>query len=137
MDTAQVVDTAEAADTAEAVAAVDRFGTAFDAQDVDAIMAAMTPDCVFECVRHGRMRFGFAKVSRNACQFRQRLVTGLVAFDLADNHGAGHLLTAFTLLVRVAGGNIFAPGRKVCDCKLVRGEVGNRAGDLLQHFAKR
>ncbi|GAA2545684.1 nuclear transport factor 2 family protein [Pseudonocardia hydrocarbonoxydans] len=48
MDTAQVVDTAEAADTAEAVAAVDRFGTAFDAQDVDAIMAAMTPDCVFE-----------------------------------------------------------------------------------------
>ena len=31
--------------TADAVA---RFGTAFDAHDVDAVMAAMTPDCVFE-----------------------------------------------------------------------------------------
>jgi ketosteroid isomerase-like protein len=29
-------------------AAVARFQEAFDAQDVDAIMAAMTPDCVFE-----------------------------------------------------------------------------------------
>jgi ketosteroid isomerase-like protein len=29
-------------------AAVDRFQKAFDAQDVDAIMAAMTSDCVFE-----------------------------------------------------------------------------------------
>ena len=29
-------------------AAVERFGAAFDAKDVDAIMAAMTPDCVFE-----------------------------------------------------------------------------------------
>ena len=29
-------------------AAVERFQKAFDAQDVDAIMAAMTPDCVFE-----------------------------------------------------------------------------------------
>lgn len=28
--------------------AVARFQKAFDAQDVDAIMAAMTPDCVFE-----------------------------------------------------------------------------------------
>ena len=28
--------------------AVARFNKAFDAQDVDAIMAAMTPDCVFE-----------------------------------------------------------------------------------------
>lgn len=31
-----------------ALAAVHRFTTAFDAKDVDAIMAAMTPDCVFE-----------------------------------------------------------------------------------------
>lgn len=31
--------------TADAVA---RFQKAFDAQDVDAVMAAMTPDCVFE-----------------------------------------------------------------------------------------
>ncbi len=31
--------------TAEAVA---RFGAAFDAHDVDAVMAAMTDDCVFE-----------------------------------------------------------------------------------------
>ena len=29
-------------------AAVARFQEAFDAQDVDAVMAAMTPDCVFE-----------------------------------------------------------------------------------------
>jgi ketosteroid isomerase-like protein len=28
--------------------AVDRFQKAFDARDVEAIMAAMTPDCVFE-----------------------------------------------------------------------------------------
>jgi uncharacterized protein (TIGR03086 family) len=28
--------------------AVDRFGAAFDAQDVDAVMAAMTQDCIFE-----------------------------------------------------------------------------------------
>jgi uncharacterized protein (TIGR03086 family) len=28
--------------------AVDRFGAAFDAQDVDGVMAAMTSDCVFE-----------------------------------------------------------------------------------------
>ena len=31
-----------------ALEAVARFNRAFDAQDVDAIMAAMTPDCVFE-----------------------------------------------------------------------------------------
>lgn len=31
-----------------ALAAVTRFQTAFDAQDVDAVMAAMTDDCVFE-----------------------------------------------------------------------------------------
>ncbi|MDN5750973.1 MAG: nuclear transport factor 2 family protein [Pseudonocardia sp.] len=31
-----------------AVDVVARFQKAFDAQDVDAIMAAMTPDCVFE-----------------------------------------------------------------------------------------
>ncbi len=31
-----------------AMAAVTRFQKAFDAKDVDAIMAAMTPDCVFE-----------------------------------------------------------------------------------------
>jgi ketosteroid isomerase-like protein len=33
---------------AEMNAAVERFAAAFDAKDVDAIMAAMTPDCVFE-----------------------------------------------------------------------------------------
>lgn len=31
-----------------ALEAVMRFQKAFDAQDVDAVMAAMTPDCVFE-----------------------------------------------------------------------------------------
>lgn len=31
-----------------ALDAVARFTKAFDAQDVDAIMAAMTPDCIFE-----------------------------------------------------------------------------------------
>ena len=30
------------------LAAVARFNEAFDAKDVDAVMAAMTPDCVFE-----------------------------------------------------------------------------------------
>lgn len=33
---------------AESLAAVERFGDAFDAKDIDAIMANMTPDCVFE-----------------------------------------------------------------------------------------
>jgi ketosteroid isomerase-like protein len=32
----------------DALAAVQRFDRAFAAQDVDAVMAAMTPDCVFE-----------------------------------------------------------------------------------------
>ena len=31
-----------------ALAAVTRFQSAFDAKDVDTVMAAMTPDCVFE-----------------------------------------------------------------------------------------
>ncbi|MBC3193481.1 nuclear transport factor 2 family protein [Pseudonocardia sp. C8] len=34
--------------SATALDAVGRFTTAFDAKDVDAVMAAMTPDCVFE-----------------------------------------------------------------------------------------
>ena len=32
----------------EALASVDRFGEAFAAKDIDAIMAGMTGDCVFE-----------------------------------------------------------------------------------------
>jgi ketosteroid isomerase-like protein len=32
----------------DVLAAVARFSAAFDRRDVDAIMAAMTPDCVFE-----------------------------------------------------------------------------------------
>jgi uncharacterized protein (TIGR03086 family) len=35
----------------EAITAVDRFGAAFDRHDVDAVMAAMTADCVFEATR--------------------------------------------------------------------------------------
>ena len=35
-------------DAVDAPDAVDRFGTAFDAKDVDAVMAAMTEDCIFE-----------------------------------------------------------------------------------------
>ena len=31
----------------ESLAAVENFGRAFEAKDVDAVMAAMTPDCVF------------------------------------------------------------------------------------------
>src|SRR5207248_10212567 len=34
--------------TAETAAAIDRFGEAFNRHDVDAIMAYMTDDCVFE-----------------------------------------------------------------------------------------
>lgn len=37
-----------AVEGAAALAAVARFNAAFDARDVDAVMAAMTPDCVFE-----------------------------------------------------------------------------------------
>ena len=33
---------------AAALAAVDRFAAAFDARDVDAVMACMTSDCLFE-----------------------------------------------------------------------------------------
>lgn len=36
------------ATTAATIAAVERFNAAFDRHDVDAIMAAMTDDCVFE-----------------------------------------------------------------------------------------
>jgi ketosteroid isomerase-like protein len=36
------------ADAVNALSAVERFNLAFDARDVDAIMNAMTPDCVFE-----------------------------------------------------------------------------------------
>ena len=35
-------------DPTETVAAVDRFNEAFNRHDVDAVMAAMTDDCVFE-----------------------------------------------------------------------------------------
>ncbi|MGZ8749261.1 MAG: nuclear transport factor 2 family protein [Pseudonocardia sp.] len=35
-------------DLPDAAAAVARFDRAFGAKDVDAVMAAMTPDCVFE-----------------------------------------------------------------------------------------
>jgi len=35
-------------ESSEAAAAVARFEKAFGAKDVDAVMAAMTPDCVFE-----------------------------------------------------------------------------------------
>lgn len=34
--------------TPAAVATVDRFNQAFAERDVDAVMAAMTPDCIFE-----------------------------------------------------------------------------------------
>ena len=34
--------------TAETIAAIERFNEAFNRHDVDAIMAAMTDDCVFE-----------------------------------------------------------------------------------------
>jgi uncharacterized protein (TIGR03086 family) len=47
-----------------ALAAVQRFNTAFDAKDVDAIMAAMTEDCVFEDTTppDGRRHVGAAAV---------------------------------------------------------------------------
>ena len=38
--------------------AIERFAAAFDAQDVDAIMAAMTPDCVFEDTAPARRQRG-------------------------------------------------------------------------------
>jgi uncharacterized protein (TIGR03086 family) len=47
-----------------ALDAVDRFNKAFDAKDLDAIMAAMTPDCVFEDTRppDGNRHVGTAAV---------------------------------------------------------------------------
>ncbi|MFC4942619.1 nuclear transport factor 2 family protein [Pseudonocardia sp. GCM10023141] len=49
-----------------AVEAVARFQKAFDAQDVDAVMAAMTPDCVFDDTAppDGRRHIGAAAVRR-------------------------------------------------------------------------
>jgi ketosteroid isomerase-like protein len=47
-----------------ALDAVDRFNKAFNAKDLDAIMAAMTPDCVFEDTRppDGNRHVGTAAV---------------------------------------------------------------------------
>jgi len=43
-------DSADSSDptTAATIAAIDRFNAAFNSHDVDAIMAAMTDDCIFE-----------------------------------------------------------------------------------------
>jgi len=48
----------------DATAAVERFNAAFDAKDVDAIMRAMTDDCVFEDTAPpgGRRHVGAAAV---------------------------------------------------------------------------
>jgi hypothetical protein len=40
--------TSAATDSAATVAAVARFAAAFDSRDVDAVMATMTDDCIFE-----------------------------------------------------------------------------------------
>jgi ketosteroid isomerase-like protein len=48
VNTANTVNTGNTGNTASALDAVARFQKAFDAQDVDAVMAAMTADCVFE-----------------------------------------------------------------------------------------
>jgi ketosteroid isomerase-like protein len=49
---------------AETLAAVERFATAFDSRDVDAVMACMTDDCVFESTEppDGRRHEGSAAV---------------------------------------------------------------------------
>jgi uncharacterized protein (TIGR03086 family) len=49
---------------ADALGAVERFNRAFDSKDVDAVMAAMTPDCVFEDTTppDGRRHTGAAAV---------------------------------------------------------------------------
>ncbi len=48
------------------LAALDRFSTAFDARDVDAVMACMTSDCLFESTRppDGERFVGQAAVRR-------------------------------------------------------------------------
>jgi len=48
----------------DALSAVQRFDAAFGAKDVDAVMAAMTPDCVFEDTSppDGRRHVGAAAV---------------------------------------------------------------------------
>src|SRR3954464_2968221 len=51
-------------DGSDALAAVERFDKAFCARDVDAVLAAMTPDCVFEDTSppDGRRHVGAAAV---------------------------------------------------------------------------
>ena len=57
-------DSGRSASGADALAVVERFNRAFDAKDVDAVMAAMTPDCVFEDTSppDGRRHVGVAAV---------------------------------------------------------------------------
>ncbi len=43
--------TSDADEGADTLAAVERFNAAFNRHDVDAIMAAMTDDCIFESTR--------------------------------------------------------------------------------------
>lgn len=58
--------TANDAAAGSALDAVARFTKAFDARDVDAIMDAMTPDCMFEDTSppEGRRHVGAAEVRR-------------------------------------------------------------------------
>jgi ketosteroid isomerase-like protein len=77
---------AEAGATSAAVA---RFGEAFDRKDVDAVMAAMTEDCVFESTAppHGTRHVGQAAVRAAWTEFFE--ASGDAAFETEEQFSCG------------------------------------------------
>jgi ketosteroid isomerase-like protein len=82
----------------DAPAAVAAFGEAFDRRDVDAIMAAMTPDCVFvdTAPPDGRRHVGAAAVRAPDASFtvEESIVSGdrvvqLWRYDFGGGHVRG------------------------------------------------
>ncbi|GIF67848.1 hypothetical protein Ais01nite_58830 [Asanoa ishikariensis] len=100
----------------EALAATERFGAAFDTQDVDAVMATMTGDCVFEstappvgerhtgadAVRAAWQRF-FAEAGEHRFTTEERIAAGdRVIVRWRYDWPAGHVRGVD--LFRVSGG---------------------------------
>ena len=98
-------------DPAETAAAVARFGAAFDRQDLDAVLAAMTPDCVFESTAPPdgaryqgadavRAAFGefFSASSGAAFETEEEIISGdrmivrwRYSWPARDDNAAGHV----------------------------------------------
>ncbi|TAK69705.1 MAG: nuclear transport factor 2 family protein [Actinomycetota bacterium] len=70
------------------LAVVDRFSAAFDTQDVDRIMATMTPDCVFESTAppDGQRHVGQRAVRAALSEFFQQ--TAGAQFHTEDRFGS-------------------------------------------------